>query len=225
MISDPWAFGWDQAIAIGNGIAVLLAAGAGVWGVRTWRQERIDARQAEIAEEAMVLIFQSESVFAALRSPVSFEGEGATRLRPEGENESLEQESRRNAAFIPLERLRQHSAHFEAIYGLRPRLKALIGPEAIEPINRIEKLERRFRRAAILEARAVDRLLRFRTAQAEERFMAEQAERETVYWSGVVDPDPLDIELLDAIRQMETITMPFLRPRRLWGRRLSRTNS
>jgi hypothetical protein len=58
-MSDPWAFGWDQIAAFLNAIVIGVATWVAWRSVHDWREERLDARRAEVAEQALILAHQA----------------------------------------------------------------------------------------------------------------------------------------------------------------------
>jgi hypothetical protein len=93
LMSSPWAFGWDPAAAFANAVAMLIAAWVAKRSIREWRQERLEARQSEVAEQALILAYQAQEVFARIRSPGGFLVEGSSR-KPEPDETPAEKQAR-----------------------------------------------------------------------------------------------------------------------------------
>ena len=130
---DPWAFGWDQIAAFLNVVVIGVATWVAWRSIRDWREERVDARQSEVAEQALVLASQAEEVFQHIRSSGGFAGEGSTR-KPEP-NEPAEEKNRLDSAFVPIERINKEARFFEQVVEIKPRVAAVFGKGRVEPFN------------------------------------------------------------------------------------------
>ena len=180
MVSDPWAFGWDQIAAFLNVVAIGVATWVAWRGIRDWREERLDARQSEVAEQALILAYQAEEVFNRIRSPGGFSGEGSSR-KPEPD-ETPEQKRERDSAFVPIERIASEARFFEQVVEIRPRVDALFGKGQAEPFNEFLKV----RWEIIGAVHALSRLgqrTQFRTQEQEENHFEQTGKREKVIWS------------------------------------------
>jgi hypothetical protein len=111
--------------------------GAATWvawrGIRDWREERIDARQSEAAEQALVVAYKAEEVFKGIRITGGFSGEGSSR-KPEP-NEPPEEKKRLDSAFVPIERINKAAWFFDQVVEIKPRVAALFGKARAEPFN------------------------------------------------------------------------------------------
>jgi hypothetical protein len=117
-----------QLVVIGLGRAVV-----GILGVRTWRLDRLDRRRAELAEQALSLLYDAPEKFRAIRSIGGFSGEGST--RPKREDETKTQSQNLDADYIPIERIRREATYFDsgprfAVPPQRNGLQSAIGTRA-----------------------------------------------------------------------------------------------
>jgi hypothetical protein len=206
---DPWAFGWDQVAAFLNVTVIGFAAWVAWRGVRDWREERLDARQSEVAEQAMILAYQAREVFDRIRSPGSFAGEGSSR-KPEVE-EAPEEKEARDSAFVPIERIRNEARFFEQVLEIRPRIDALFGKGQAEPFDEFLKL----RGEIIGAARSLSRLNQrtdFSTQEQRDDHLDRLGLHEEVIWS-CHGGDRIDKRLVSAVESIERLAAPVLESR------------
>jgi hypothetical protein len=84
-------------------------------------------RRQDLAEELLAGFYQARDVIRAVRSPMSFEGEGAG--RPRRDHESEAQTRSRDNYFAPLARLKNHSEFISGLMSKHYRAQALFGTE------------------------------------------------------------------------------------------------
>lgn len=137
VLPDPWMFGWDQLLQLAQTIVIALAAMAGWFGVRTWRAERRDRRRAEIAEDAMQVLYDAPETFQSIRNPASSGGEGSSRRRDD--NEKPEETAARDLDFVPLERINNSKEYFGRAAKLRSLVRIYFGEDAAKPLSTILK--------------------------------------------------------------------------------------
>ncbi len=137
-MSQHWSFGWDEIAAFANAGAIVVAALVGGWGVKRWQTERVETRQAELAEEALALMYRAPEVFDHIRSPASFSPEGRTRQRDEGETE--EEARARDSDFVVLERINNNWKYFERVIDIRPSIKAMFGKDKAAPLDKVLRI-------------------------------------------------------------------------------------
>ena len=135
--------------AIGN-VGVALAAGFAAWqGVKSlnaWRRERIGIRKIELAEEALIHIYQAENAFSAIRSPIGDSSESEN--REHSPDESPAQRHARDLAHAVWERMQKQQQVFENLYSTSIKVKAVFGAEAFEPFAIFRRCFGRVRVAA-----------------------------------------------------------------------------
>lgn len=229
-MADPWAFGWDQVFSALNAVAVLAAAVAGVWGVRTWRVERHDTRQAEIAEELLSLMYEGQSVIAQIRNPFSYAGEGSSRPRDPSRTETLEESILRDGKYIPFERIERHENFFDRVIELKPRVRAYFGNSMIAHLDALLQARGKVLVAARAEAReaGVGVARQFRTERELQTWLQRQERRDAALWEDP-DEDEISANITHHISCAEKLTLPIIRTtgkeRRSWlsGTLLERT--
>src|SRR5262249_53702692 len=82
-------------------------------------------RQVELAEQLVAGAHQFRDVIRAVRSPMSYAGEGAG--RPRGENESEQQARRMDGYYVPFARLNNNSEFITGLMSKRYRARAVFG--------------------------------------------------------------------------------------------------
>jgi hypothetical protein len=187
--------------------------GAATWvawrGIRDWREERLDARQGDVAEQALILAYQAPEVFARIRSPGGFSGEGSSRQSEP--DETPEEKEARDSAFMPIERIRSESKFFEQVVEIRPRVDAFFGKGQAEPFNEFLRIRWEIIGAVHVLSRLRQRT-HFRTQEQEENHFEETGEREKVIWS-FPGEDPIEERLTRAVASIEGFAGPVLESR------------
>jgi hypothetical protein len=209
-MSDPWAFGWDQIAAFLNVVAIGVATWVAWRSVRDWRAERLDARQAEVAEQALILAYQVQEVFPRIRSIVGFSDEGSTR-KPEP-NESPDEKRQRDNAFVPIERIQKEALFFEQVAEIRPRVDAVFGKGHAKPFHEFLSIRWEIIGAAH-NLSGLSRRRYFPTEEEREAHRAEMSKFEAIIWRLPSGEDPLEKRLVDAVAEIETFAGPLLESR------------
>lgn len=200
---DPWSFGWDQLFALTQAIGVVAGTGIALWSLVKWRHEQVGRRQAELAEDALALMYEGREVINSVRSPGSFDGEGASRRA--NANEAADLRKLIDFEFIPIERLNAHADFFTRVQKLKPRLRALWGSASVEPLDELLKI----RSEIIATAHMLSQLLTSKGSASFERVQ----KLEAIKWQGYSTPDAIDQRLVSATARLETIVEPVLRSR------------
>ena len=66
-MSDPWAFGWTQLLAI---IGFIITVAIAIGGFRTcdrWKREKLEEKRIDTAIEALALVYESKFIFDRIR--------------------------------------------------------------------------------------------------------------------------------------------------------------
>lgn len=126
-MNDPWAFGWTQLLTlIGFAITIVIAIGGfGTFG--RWKREKIEERRIDIALEALSVAYESQGVFATIRSPGVFGYEWEDMPRAEGESDA--DWKFKTKGYVPLKRINDQKDFFIKVLKLQPRAMAVFGPE------------------------------------------------------------------------------------------------
>lgn len=207
---DPWAFGWDQIAAFGNTAAIIFAAWIAKRSVQEWRQERLEARQTEVAEHALSLAYQAPEVFGRIRSVGGFTSEGSSR-KPEAD-ETPEEKQARDQDFVPIERIANEGRFFEQIAEIRPRVDALFGKGQSAPFTQLLRV----RGEIILAARVLHNIRRrstnFRTQEQEEEHFGQIDKYESIVWQQSNNDEMCEL-IENAVAEVERLAAPLLESR------------
>lgn len=127
MQTDPWAFGWTQALTLlGFAITIIIALG----GFRTfnrWKREKIEERRLESAYDCLTLAYESKWVFGNIRSPLTMSYEYADMPKTPGETD--DKRKRIGIFYAVFKRIENNKEYFERLWKAQPRAMSIFGPE------------------------------------------------------------------------------------------------
>ena len=123
---------------IAQNVSIILASLFAIYGFDAWRREHVGVRRIELSEEVLSLFYQARDAIESIRSPFGFGGEGQTR-KP-NENETAEEKQSLDQAYVLIERYNKHSELFSRIHSLRYKFMALLGQEAAQPFDELNKI-------------------------------------------------------------------------------------
>jgi len=110
-----------------QGGTLLVSVMTALWW---WRVQHVGKRRFEIAEEALVSFALAKDALEYIRSPGSFSGEGEKRPRQDGETEG--QRNRRDAYFVPIERINKTVEKFAGLRKTQILCKHHFGQDAYD---------------------------------------------------------------------------------------------
>jgi hypothetical protein len=119
---------------VGVASAAIFAAWQGIKSLEVWRSERIGSRKIELAEEALLGLYEVQNALRAIRSPFGYVGEADGRNAVDGE--SNRQKHHRDIAYIAFERANAQQEHFDKLHLLALRVKAVFGEEYATPLEK-----------------------------------------------------------------------------------------
>ncbi len=181
-------------------VATCFAAGVGIWGVRSWRIEFRGKRQIELAEEALALFYEAEKALIAIRSPLGYGGEGAT--RKQGENETPEQKVARDNAFVVFERYKEREQVFNKLLSMRYRFMAQIGKTEAEPFEEMRSILNKLFQAARWLADLWSKDISHYTPEEKEQHYKTARKYEAVFWEDA-PVDEIGNRIEKAVSDME----------------------
>ena len=114
-------------------VASLAASAAVIHGVTTWRREYIGKKRLDLAEEVLALFYEATDAIADIRSPFGYEGEGTTRKSTP--NETPEEKSINDRAYVTIERYAKRHDLFSRLHSLRYRYMAQFGKDSAKPFD------------------------------------------------------------------------------------------
>ena len=187
MPSDPWTFGWDQIIAASNFGAIVVGIFVARDSLKKWQGERVAARQCEIAEEVISIVYEARGVFDDIRNP------GYAGSVPK----------------VIFERLHSYKLYWERIQKARIGAGVYFGGAGLAPLNEIIKLKNR----VIVAAASIDSANRRLTGVSEEKreklLLEMDSFEEFLFDASPTSSITKDIDL--ATEQVEKALLPILR--------------
>ncbi len=117
---------------------VSIAAGTVLVGLNAWRREYVGRRRIELAEEVLAMFYEARDAIAEIRHPFSHAGEGTTRAAsPE---ESPEEKSINDNAYVVWERYLKRQDLFNRLYSVRYRYGARFGEDKAKPFTEMRRV-------------------------------------------------------------------------------------
>jgi hypothetical protein len=199
-------FGWSELFDSLTSIAAVAAFVLAFLGLRAWRDEKINGRRIDVAEEVSILVLKSKDVFDHTREQFSLSNEGTSRKKNDNESDRETQEL--NHLYVPIERLNYHSAYFERVIEARPAAKILIGDDAFMMLENILI----FRNKIIGSAR-YEFIMRKRpkTQPLSDRDIAEMSRNDAIKFATGSEEDILTKEIKDNIENCERLIFPIIK--------------
>jgi hypothetical protein len=168
---------------------------------------QLDARLADrkrrqaLAEEVLESFYKIRDAVRAVRAPISYQDEAATRKTFEPESEEVAR--RRNTYYVPLARLDANRADIAGLLAKRYRASAWFGAAAEEPFQDVHE--------AITEiANSAQTLMNNAHGNLSQTDIAFWREMEANIWAGAIKPDPIAAKINAAIEKAEAICRPAL---------------
>ena len=186
---------------IAQNVSIILASLFAIYGFDAWRREHVGVRRIELSEEVLSLFYQARDAIESIRSPFGFGGEGQTR-KP-NENETAEEKQSLDQAYVLIERYNKHSELFSRIHSLRYKFMALLGQEAAQPFDELNKIVNELLFASHQMARLAKQPLRHFNSEAEEKKdRVNYLKTDRVYYAGG-DDDPIAPRVNQTISSIE----------------------
>lgn len=201
---------WPVLLDVVRTLATLAGVGVAIWGVNKWRREQVGKRQCELAEDTLAIVYEAQSVFDHVRSPMSFEGEGSSRRAEAAESPQIK--AQRDQNFIPLERLQRHESFFERVVALQPRVRAVLGRKASEPLAEILKMRSDIVVAARMLSHFSEQLRDELDPEVRRSSRPQREQHESTKWK-LSDDDDIDRRIRNATARLEQLLEPVLRSR------------
>jgi chorismate mutase len=157
-------------------------------------------RRHEIAEQILTATYEARDIINWVRTRVIMAGEGESRAATEPEEEKLRK--KRNAYFVPIERLNRETKTLSRLHALQYAAGAHFGEDIIEPLFKIINI--------CVGIASAARILIHMAEAEEDRAQRESLMRlrEELGWG--TRPDATDSELGDAVTRIEVICRPVL---------------
>lgn len=196
-------------------LSVITAAGVAVYGIGTWKRERIGTRRIDLAEQTLGLFYEAREVINGARSALGHAGD--SRLVEKCTSECSGDAT--GSAKVPLIALRlsqRGSELFSRIRALRYRFAAVFGRAAAEPFYGLMKV-----RDDILSAEDEWLLNQNAVDKTSDKYKARMTELQRVLYSGSSADDPTTQRLTEIVEQVERFCQPVIQG----GRRARKSNT
>lgn len=128
----------EIVIEIIKAIPVFIASGVALYGINSWRREAKWKVKYSLAEEVLTLAYEIRDAIRAMRSPVSYQGEGSTRRK--ADDEYFDDTQLMNRAYIPRERFETYRDSFNKFQAAKYRFMAIYGSEYEELFIRLNHI-------------------------------------------------------------------------------------
>jgi hypothetical protein len=186
------------AVAAIYGVVIAKA------GLAKWHDETIGKRKAELAEQALVAVYEARDVFVLVRSRGIFGGEGDSRTPIDGESKT--QQEKRNTYFIPIERLTRHKEVFARLQTLRYTFAAQFGEAARQPFDALWSVHGTISSAAsVLIQKTLDDDDNDRAFRQDTDALLNK-----IGWGTGARPDDMDHKIEKAVQDIEKVCRPVL---------------
>ena len=193
-----------QALSIVQGLIVSAAGVFALLGFNEWRRQLIGKRKVELAEQALISCYEVRDVFRWTRSRGIFRGEGDSREPTGSESDAVKR--KRDAYFVPIERMTREKELFAKLNAHRYAFGAYFGTDAMKPFENIVALRQDILVSAqILMDMATDDDGDIRSGDDSTMDL-----RNTLGCGTRKRPDEIDDKLEAAISEIERLCKPIL---------------
>jgi|SRR5579871_2813644 len=186
----------------------IVTAATAIWGVliaraglKTWHVETIGKRKTELAEQALIDVYQARDVFRWVRARAIFGGEGESRQASTVEDEKTK--SRRNTYFVPIERLRREKELFARLQSQRYAFAAYFGDQGAKPFDDLRSVHVKISTAASV---LIDLVQEDDGRPTPDEIVL----RNELGWGPRPRPDEIDKTIESAVAAIERICRPIL---------------
>lgn len=183
----------------------IITAAAALYGLRSWRQEMVGRRKAELAEEILASAYQYREVLKYIRSPFSSTDEGRT--RPVSSDEDKNEQEYKRMYFVTIERGIKQNEFISKFKAHKFRFMALFGAEAGKLFDEIDHVRIEAMNSASSLMDMYNQREEYNTPEL--RPLVKQW-KANIGWGGVSKEDPLSDRVDEAIKKLEDICRPCL---------------
>jgi hypothetical protein len=166
-------------------------------------------RRQDLAEEVLSGFFQIKDIIRAIRSPRSYDGEGKD--RPKIAGESADVARIRDTYYAIIARFEAHRKEIADLLSRRYRMSAWLGKEAEGPFDAIQQSLN----TVIVSARLLVEWVGDSLPATSPDNAALWRKMLDDIWEGRADPDPINVQIAEAISSIETICRPVLQSKPL----------
>ena len=212
---------FEMTIAVVQSVAITAAAVAAFFALNTWRKQLVGQRKVELAEQVLVKLYMARDAIKWARSSIGWVGEGASRPKDPGEEDSPEKKKWLDGLFAPAERLNNQSELFSDIATLRHRVVPYFGEGVGDALLEIVHIRRKIENAcwARIQMDQSDKIGQSAGEKTQRRGLKFEAiardmwdnsqEREK---GGILENEPIINEQLDdLVAKGEEVCLPILK--------------
>jgi hypothetical protein len=184
-------------------VASVIASGTVIYGVNAWRREYTGKRKIELAEEVLALFYEARDAIRFIRSPFGYVGEGST--RKSAPNETSEEKSINDNAYVVNERYIKRQDLFNKIYSMRYRYMAQFGKDWAKPFDELDKIVRELLISAHMLANywKESQYRQWKNQEEFQRHLDELHKYEAIFWEMTPDKDPITPRVEAMISEIE----------------------
>lgn len=197
----------EATAAVFTAIATIVLAGAGVYGIDSWRREHFGRKRTDLAEQTLALFYEARDALSAIRSPLGWSGEGKSRKKDP--DETPDQAAILDNGYVVWERYETRKDVFNRLHSMRYRFMAEIGVLEAEPFEQLRRILNRILGAskslADLHLKATSGM---RNAPD---FKSLIDEEQGVMSEGYAKPDRIKLEIDNLVSDMETTCRGIIR--------------
>lgn len=124
---------WKLIVDVAQGISIILAAWAAIYGIDAWRREHIGKRRLELAEETLAMFYQARDALRHIRSPGSFAHEYAD--RENRDSEGAQEQRWNDTAYTTIHRYNSYRELFSKMHATRYQFMARFGADSAKPFD------------------------------------------------------------------------------------------
>lgn len=116
---------FSDVVSVMGDVAVIAGAGAAIFGINAWKRETLWRKHSDLAEKALLSVYEMETAINAVRSPFSSNIEYEGREREEGE--TPHEKSARDRAYVVFTRLQKHNDVYGEMRTIKQRCRVMFG--------------------------------------------------------------------------------------------------
>lgn len=175
---------WKLLFDIIKSLSIIIASGAAVRGINSWRRELKWKRKYELAEEVLSLFYEVQESVSIIRSPLSSTNEGKSRKRLE--NEKPEDTKTLDQAYVVVERFEKYNEPFHKIRAIKYRFISVFGKGSKKPFNDIIQLTNKILRASNILGSIYwkNQGKSTLTGEKSDKHLQKMDENESIIWEG-----------------------------------------
>jgi hypothetical protein len=188
-------------------IAIIIASGAAIYGINSWRREAKGRTILDLSEKTLALFYEAKDNITSIRNPANLSGKGST--RPKSDDETEEETKRFNQGYIVTERYNVLRHRFYELFSLKYTYMAVFGKENGKHFDELRKIINEIRIANYMLVTyyrnpQYNKPENFKSQQEFEKFHKGLQEHERVIWEHG-DDDEINLRIDNIITEVEKV--------------------